>query len=183
MKEKILILFFSLLLIAGAKNVYAQQPINDPTPTPSPIYIKYDLAYPGILPDNPFYKLKVLRDKISLALITDPLKKMDYLLLQADKGILATAMLVDKNQISLAETTALKAENNYTLIANELNYLSKKPKNELFTKLETASKKHQEVLTDLLKRIPKNKQKTFLQVIDFSKRNLETIRLYRIGTN
>src|SRR5258708_7219382 len=61
--------------------------------------VKYDLEYPGLLPDSPFYKLKVFRDKMSEALISDPKKKIDFYLLQTDKGILASAMLVDKGEI------------------------------------------------------------------------------------
>ena len=35
-----------------------------------PPIVKYDLAFPGILPDHPLYKLKVLRNKLSAALIS-----------------------------------------------------------------------------------------------------------------
>lgn len=147
-------------------------------PSPSPI-VNYDLAYPGILPDHPFYKLKVLRDKISLALISDPRKKIDFYLLKADKELLAAAILVDKGLIDLAAQTALKAEHNYTLLTQELYRLPTSPKEELYKKLKTASLKHQEVLASLAKRVTPEKQKTFLTVIDFSKRNWNTIEEYR----
>ncbi|MBI2028420.1 MAG: hypothetical protein HYT07_02310 [Candidatus Levybacteria bacterium] len=146
--------------------------------TPAAI-INYDLAYPGVLPDHPLYKLKVLRDRISLALISDPMKKIDFYLLQADKGILASAMLIDKNKIDLAKQTALKAEHNYTLLAQILYSQRKKPDADFFKKLKTASLKHQEVLDSFAKRVSKDDQKTFLQVIDFSKRNWETIEKYQ----
>lgn len=155
--------------------------------------IKYDLAYPGILPDNPLYKLKVLRDKISVSFISDTKKKIDFYLLQADKGILATAMLVDKNNISLAEQTALKAENNFTLISDTLRsyYYRQQPDisdpatKAFLQKLKIASLKHQEVLNSLLKRVPKDRQKTFKTVIYFSKINIENIEKttqdYKLG--
>lgn len=141
--------------------------------------VKYDLAYPGILPDHPLFKLKVLRDKLAVALITDPLKKVDYLLLQTDKGILAAAMLVDKKNIELATQTALKAEHNYTLLTQELYNLPEKPKKDFFSKLETASKKHQEVLLSLSKRVDDDDKKIFDQVADFSKRNWKSVESYR----
>lgn len=137
--------------------------------------IQYDLAYPGILPDNPLYKLRVLRDKLSVFFISDPLKRVDFYLLQADKGILATAILIDKNSIKLAGETALKAENNMTLITYELKRLSEKPNDQLFQRLTTASKKHQEVLKTLTERIPTEDQKTLIAVINFSRTNLQTI--------
>lgn len=185
MSRGILFFIFSLalLLIIYSGNLASAQELT-PTLTPgtqatqSPI-IKYDLAYPGILPDHPLYKLKVLRDKISVALINNPQKRIEFYLLKTDKGILATAMLVDKNKIALAEETALKAENNYTLLTNELYNLPKKPDSRFFKKLKDASLKHQEVLNSLLKRVPQNKRKTFEIVIDFSKRNWQTVEEYQ----
>lgn len=141
-------------------------------------HIQYDLAYPGILPDNPLYKLKQLRDKITNILITDPKKRVELYLLQADKGILATAMLIDKKNIALAEQTVLRAEHNMTLLNNEFPRMPKKPDSALFAKLKTASLKHQEVLNSLIKRLPKDKQKTFKQVLEFSTRNFKTIEKY-----
>lgn len=148
------------------------------TSSPSAI-VKYDLAYPGILPDHPLYKLKVLRDKITAVTISDPRKKVDFYLLNADKGILASAMLIDKGKIDLAAQTALKAEHNYTLLTQELYRLAKEPEEEFYKKLNTASKKHQEVLMSLVKRVTEEKQKTFLTVIDFSKRNWESVEKYK----
>lgn len=181
-RKKLSLYVFLLVALALSFNVataHAQEITPSPTPAPTPTIVKYDLAYPGMLPDNFFYKLKVLRDKITYALISDPLKKIDYLLLQTDKGILATAMLIDKNKISLAETTALKAENNYTLLTFELKSLSKKPDNKLFNKLKTASLKHQEVLQSLIKRVRSDNQKVFQQVINFSKTNYQTVEKYK----
>jgi hypothetical protein len=141
--------------------------------------IQYDLAYPGILPDNPLYKLKLLRDKITSFLITDPKKRVEFYILQADKGILAAAMLIDKRNIALAEQTALKAEHNMTLLNNDFPRMPKKPDNELFTKLKTASLKHQEVLSSLIERVPADKRKTFEQVVEFSIRNSKMVEKFQ----
>lgn len=178
-------LFFLLMvtLFVFPMTVKAQENLeiaSSVTPTPTPKIIKYDLAYPGILPDHPLYKLKVLRDKITAAVISDPRKKIDFYLLQTDKGILASAMLVDKGKIDLAIQTALKAEHNYTLIGQEIYRLRQLPDDSFFKKLRTASLKHQEILRSLAKRVPKDQQKTFLTVIDFSKRNWKTIEEYKL---
>ncbi|MEX2007735.1 MAG: DUF5667 domain-containing protein [Candidatus Levyibacteriota bacterium] len=140
--------------------------------------IKYDLAYPGILPNNPLYKLKVLRDKITALLISDPLKRAEFYLLQTDKGILATAMLVDKGEAKLAGETALKTEHNMTLLTYELKRITKKPNSDFINKLKTASLKHQEVLSSLIERVAPDEQKTFTTVVNFSKTNLETIEKF-----
>jgi len=146
-----------------------------------PAFIEYNLAYPGILPDHPLYKLKVLRDKISVAFISNPRKKIDFYLLQADKGILAAAMLVDKNNILLAKETALKAEHNYTLLTYKLYLLGERGglNETLFNRLRTASLKHQEVLASLIKRVKKDDRKEFQTVQEFSKRNWKSVEEYQ----
>lgn len=148
--------------------------------SPSASFVKYDLSYPGILPDNPLYKFKVLRDKIISFLISDPRKKAEFYLLETDKGILASAILVDKKEYKLAGEEALRAENNYTLLVGQLFRLSEKPELSFFNKLKMASLKHQEVILSLIKRVPPENQKPFENVLYFSKKNLQTVEEYRI---
>lgn len=179
----VLVLLCTLFLLTGFLNkqrAYAEKENQMEVKSSSPeAKIEYDLAFPGILPDHPVYKLKVLRDKISVFLINDPKKRIDFYLLQADKGILATAMLVDKNKIDLAGKTALKAEHNMTIITFELKKFSQKPNDEIFKKLVTASKKHQEILNSIIKRVSADNKKTFITVANFSKTNLHTIEKLR----
>lgn len=185
MKSKLILslgFFLGLILISNLITIHAQE--ATPTPTQdkkvtTQTFIKYDLAYPGILPDHPLYKLKVLRDKISAGLISDPQKKINFYLLQADKGILAMAMLVDKKKIELANATALRAEHNFTLLTYTLGALEKKPDEAFFEKLKTASLKHQEVLNSIVKRVSTNDARKFQTVIDFSKRNWKTVEEYK----
>lgn len=176
-KVFILLLLVIFFFFSGGEALGQETTSAAPDSTPS-AKIEYNLAYPGKLPDHPLYKLKVLRNKIAASLINDPSKKVDYYLLQADKGILATAMLVDKNRIDLAGQTALKAEHNMTLLTYELKKLTKKPNSDFMNKLKVASLKHQEVLNSLLDRVPSDRQKTFVTVVNFSKTNLETIEKF-----
>lgn len=141
-----------------------------------PQFIKYDLAFPGMLPDHPLYKLKVLRDKISAALISDPRKKIEFRLKQTDKGILASAMLAEKGKIDLATQTALKAEHNFTILSQEVDNHQEVLDDALLELLEVAALKHQEVLLSLAQRVPEDKRKTFLTVADFSKTNMQFIK-------
>lgn len=144
-----------------------------------PVYVKYDLAFPGILPDHPFYNIKVLRDRFVADAISDPVKKIEFYLKQTDKGILAAAMLVDKHNVPLARETALKAEHNMTLLTYELYRLTSKQDDAFFTRLKTAAAKHQEVLGVLMGRVGEADQQIFGQVIEFSKRNVQTIEEYQ----
>lgn len=181
-KSHLVILFFALFTFFFVSTAAAQQNLMENQSSDvkvEPAKIDYNLAFPGMLPDNPLYKIKVLRDKISMILISDPYKRTDFYLLQTDKGILATAILVDKNKIELAEKTALKAENNMTLLANELYRFQQKPDAKFFDKLRTASLKHQEVLDSLINRLPNSQQKTLKEVLYFSKSNLRTIERFQ----
>lgn len=173
MKKLLIILLLVLLTAFSGQSVFAQ------TPTATPSKIQYDLAYPGMLPDNPFYKLKVLRDKIEENLISGPKQKIEFYLLQTDKGILATAILIDKHNIPLAKETALKAENNYSLLTGQLNNLDGASSTSLLNKLETASLKHQEILLSIINRVPQKDQATFKTVLEFSKKNLQKLKDYK----
>lgn len=166
------ILVLAVLFPVG--NVFAK----NITPTPTPAIIQYDLAYPGILPGNFLYKVKVFRDKVQLTMTTDPKKRIDLLLKQADKGILASAMLVDKQQWNLATETALKAEHKMTLLTPEISYMEEPIDQNFLKKLQTASLKHQEVFAKLRERVPTESQLVFSQVIEFSKRNQSEIEKY-----
>lgn len=181
MKQVIKYQFLSAFIIITAaiffvNNIHAQEITPEPTPTPT--IIQYDLAFPGLLPDNFLYKLKVLRDKLQLITTSDPNKKIGLLLNMADKGVLATAMLVDKKEWKLAKETALKAENNMTLLTPEIAGLNEPIDQKLIQKLQTASLKHQEVFAKLQERIPGEDKNVFVQVTEFSKRNQSEIEKF-----
>lgn len=71
----------------------------------------YQLPYPGILPDNPLYPLKAFRDRVVDFLISDPLKKAEFNILQSDKHLNAGIYLLKKGKPDLAESTISKGEN------------------------------------------------------------------------
>ncbi|MBI5449585.1 hypothetical protein HY948_04720 [Candidatus Gottesmanbacteria bacterium] len=171
-----LVLFISVctvLLIPLSKS-FAQEVLSVQSES-TPIYVEYELAFPGMLPDHPLYKAKIMRDRIMAFVTSNPQKLADFYLLQTDKGILAAAMLVDKNNSKLAATTALKAEHNFTLLTQQLFRFPKKPETAFYQKLKTAAAKHQEVLASLEKRTTGEEAKTFETIIEFSKKNVQTI--------
>lgn len=177
MKLFIVSTLFFVLALLPIPTAWAEE--KDTGAVATPVYVKYDLAFPGILPDHLFYKIKVLRDRFVADAISDPVKKIEFYLKQTDKGILAAAILVDKHNIALARETALKAEHNMTLITYELYRLTGKQDEIFFTRLKTASAKHQEVLGALMDRVGEADRQVFGQVIEFSKRNVQTIEEYQ----
>lgn len=172
MKRKTILFIFLFLLLTS--------PILAQEKTTVSAEVKYELANPGMLPDSPLYKLKVLKDKISLKLKRDPITKAEHHLLLADKRIHMAKILVEKNEIELAKETALKGENEYTLLINQLKSSRKKPSKELYEKLKKASLKHQEVLTEISSKTKGEDKKIFEIVIGFSKTNLEELeKIYK----
>lgn len=156
-----------------ASSTFAQV---SPTPSLTPAPVKYDLAFPGMLPDHPLYKLKVLRDKVTLFLTRDPMKKAQYHLLLADKRIHMAAMLVDKGKIELAKETALKGENEYTLLVFLFKDVVRKPDKNFYGRLEKASLKHQEILKQIVSKVDTKDKKDFETVVYFSEKNLDELK-------
>src|SRR3990172_4345567 len=112
---KKIFLSFIFFIIIFSSPVYAQSKILIPTvsttPSPTPVMIDYSLPYPGILPGNPLYSIKMLRDRIMELFISDHLKKANFYLLQADKRVSSSLMLFEKQDKELGQTTLSKAQN------------------------------------------------------------------------
>lgn len=167
-----LILFF---LLAGFNKSFAQV---SPTPGGSELTmpsatktadntaVQYDLPYPGILPDNPLYFLKVVRDNLLGLFITDPLKKADYDLLQANKRLVSARGLIDEGKNDLAITTLSKSGNYFDqAIANATQVKNQGgDANPTLSNLLTAAKKHQQVIGEMAAKT-KGDTKTTLRLL------------------
>ncbi len=143
-------------------------------------YFLSGYQYPGILPDNPLYQLKVLRDGIIGFFISDPLKKSEFDLLQADKRLNVGIFFFNKEKKELSEKTISKGEN-YFEKALEDAKLARNQGREinpmLLTNLELASKKHEEVIKDLMSKssgdVAKGFGKTLQRVDKFENQAVE----------
>jgi len=136
--------------------------------------VQYDLPWPGILPDNKLYKLKVLRNKIIDKMIINPVKKVEFDLLMADKTIYASKLLVEKGEIDKALDTALKGENYYSMLVQHYNHAllsGKKIPVALDKKITLAAMKHQAVFKELESKVDGKDKETFKIVNNFSKIN------------
>lgn len=113
-------LSFPLTAIAHDETIQAQATQITPATKGADMVVQkqkeadYTLPYPGILPDNPLYVLKALRDRFIAFLISDPQKKAEFAALQADKHLASAMYLMDKGteeKITLAEQTVSKGTN------------------------------------------------------------------------
>lgn len=121
--------------------------------TPTPTGVEYQLPYPGLLPDNFFYKLKTLRDKVIEFLISDPLKKTEFDILQADKRYNAGLYLYHQSPLKedIITSTFSKADN-YMEEAVSQSQLAKKQgedNKDYLGKILVSNQKHQEILNSI----------------------------------
>lgn len=114
--------------------------------------VEYYLPYPGILPDSPLYKVKALRDRISLWLVTDPGKKAEKELLLADKRIGAAVALLDGGKDELAVSTATKGEKYLEQAVNRVLVMADTGQDvkSLLLILSNATAKHEEMVVGIV---------------------------------
>lgn len=151
MKKKFLILTV-LFFVLTFQSVNAQE--LTPSLTPSPTPVAYTLPYPGIMPGHPLYGFKSIRDGIMDFLISNPLKKAEYELLQADKGLQATLFLIEqKKEDAIISRTLVAAEDDFEQAIGKAQDAKKQGMvtEDLFAKLSLANKKHQEVIAEIIK--------------------------------
>jgi len=125
------------------------------TVSPTPITsIDYTLPYPGILPDNPLYMIKTIRDRIVTFFISDPLKKSAFFLLQSDKRIEASWYLLKKDPRNddLALSTLSKSTNYLEMAIQQVRVAKDagEDTNALTKKLLDATVKHTLVIQEMI---------------------------------
>jgi hypothetical protein len=152
MKKPLLIFLIVFLFFTAGQKVFAQN-IYVST-SPAVLNSQYTLPYPGILPDNPLYFLKALRDNVINIFITDPLKKADYDLLMADKRLVAADKLLDKGNVDLAITTLSKSGNYFYLAIQQAANAKRQGEDsgDILSKLHDASLKHQQIISKMVQK-------------------------------
>jgi hypothetical protein len=177
--QKIGLLAFSFLIFLlsfsfNSAKTYAAT--EDLSASSSSKRVNYDLPYPGLLPDSPLYFLRVIRDKIVEFLISDPLKKSEFDLLQANKRLNAGIFLFNKGKMSLALSTISKAENYFLQALDALGKAKEQGRSTdgIEGKLKDALEKHEQELESLTKNSDANLKTDFARelkrVTDFEQR-------------
>lgn len=156
--KKIGLLTLLLVFLFSFNITYAK----DLKPTPIP-KVDYELPYPGLLPDSPIYFLRIIRDKTVSFLISDPLKKAEFNLLQADKRLNAGIYLFKKGKVALSFSTVSKAENYFEESLEKTKKAQSQGMDikEVTRKLINSAKKHQEELSSLEEKSPQSFKESF----------------------
>ena len=173
---------------------YAQEATTFPTilPSPTPVDyqpgllrtppvwrpVDYQLPYPGMLPDNPLYFLKIIRDNLTSFFLSKPLDKANFDLLQSDKNVQASYLLITQHQgkAELAFTTFSQAQDYFdqaiiqTTNAKKQGYSTQ----EVAKKLASANMKHEQILQVIAQQAKQMNSETVKQernrAEDFAKR-------------
>ncbi|MBU2577812.1 hypothetical protein KKA69_03180 [Patescibacteria group bacterium] len=115
----------------------------------------YFLVYPGILPDNPLYKVKMVRDRIRIWFTRETLKRTNLFLLYSDKRLGAGKILIEGGKPELGIPTLVKGERYFEKAILEAEKAKKEGRDIalLQTALKEASLKHEEVLNELKEKV------------------------------
>ena len=143
------IAMFLPLVIANAQ--VASSASKTPLPIPNTKGSSdYQLPYPGMLPDNPLYFLKVIRDNLTSFFISKPLAKADFDLLQSDKDVAASYLLITREQGKgeLALQTFSQSQNYFSDAVTQARNAKKQGYSiaDISKKLQQAQQKHVQML-------------------------------------
>lgn len=152
-----IVIFFFSTTVAVAQETTAIPLTITPTISITPTSVDYLLPFPGLLPDNPLYGLKTIRDRIVEFLISDSLKKTEFYLHQADKRLNTGAFLARNGKYDLAQSTISKGENyfEHSLQSAEEAKRQGMDIRPLLDRFPQAAKKHKNVLKDIQQQAPK----------------------------
>lgn len=170
MRKVYFLAFFSLLVFLFSLSSFSSKIYAEAEK------VNYELPYPGLLPDNSLYFLRATRDRIVSFLISDPLKKAEFNLLQADKRLNAGIYLITKGKISLALSTVSKAENYFEEALRKIEEAKAQGMSisELEERLRDSAKKHKQELGNIINKVSKDFKASFEKeqerLKDFSER-------------
>lgn len=149
----IFLIFFSSAAVSFAKDSVKEDIISTPSSSKT---MDYALPYPGLLPDNPLYVLKAVRDRIVETLISDPIKKANFELLQSDKRLNEGFFLFKKGEskYSLGESTISKGENYFEKGIDEIEKAKKRGTDlsDAPQRFYLSSVKQREIIKSLIKK-------------------------------
>ncbi len=167
MNKKIsLILFYLLFFIIIVPLIFSVM-VNSPvlysqTISLSDRKVIYELPFPGILPDNPLYPVKMVRDRLLDLITRDNIKKAELYFLYSDKRAAMAISLTNIGKAKLAISTLTKGEKYSEKIPNLLKNAKEQgvtPSENLLYKLKLSNDKHREIIETIAKQIPQGQEK------------------------
>lgn len=117
--------------------------------------IDYELPYPGMLPDSPFYFVKTIRDQVVGFLIQSQVNKAFYELLLADKNLASGKILIDEGKKEIGTAAVVSGEENFTQAVDRAEDAKKGGSDisDLSAKLAVSGAKHDEIISQMLTKV------------------------------
>lgn len=147
---------------------YAQEASSSSAHPADSAVNEYQLPYPGLLPDNPLYPLKALRDRLTAFFLSKPLDKANFDLLQSDKNVEASYLLVTQQQGKgdLALQTFSQAQNDFAAALDQATNAKKQGYSilDIGKKLELSHQKHIQMLQAVAQQIRQENSQTVKQM-------------------
>lgn len=178
------ILGYSLFEISGVKYAYSGKPGNYlPNPATGK-NIVYDLPYPGkILPNNPLWPVKVLRDRAEFHFAGSSQDKAKTALELSDKRLSMALKLWNEGEVSVSIETAQKAvgylvtASIYAKNAQE----SGEDVHDLIRVVDLSALKHRQILETMLSEAPEDARPTIHALLTDPKRVAEEMSALLTG--
>lgn len=113
--------------------------------------VEYALPYPGMLPGSPLYFFKSMRDNLMRFFISDPLKKAEFELLQADKALSASLALFEQGETTRASASLHESLSNFEKAIKQTEEAKKEgiAVSDFVARMTLAGRKHEEVIIKL----------------------------------
>jgi hypothetical protein len=142
------------ITVAGGETE-PNQLVGEPMPSSMSVVQKteYPLPFPGMLPDHPLYFLKRFRDTVLEKLISDPMRKTEFYILQSDKRLQMGISLMDSGKGPLGESTVSKGEKYMEQAVSGISMYKKNGgvvPGYIIERLERATAKHEDVIKNLI---------------------------------
>lgn len=138
--------------------------------------INYQLPYGGsVLPDNPLWTVKALRDKVWFFITPSPIKKAELALLFSDKRLASARTLFVNKKSDLAISTLTKGEKYLEIAVNQESIARSEGynTNEFLSLFAVASLKHRQVIESLMPLVPEAGRPIVIKSEDYSKNSFK----------
>src|SRR3989344_8613183 len=124
----------------------------------------------GLTPKSPFYFLDTLFERINLALTYNPEKKATKALLFAEERLAEVTTGTNEDKPEVIETLMANYQKNVALAAEKSKEVTDEKKaEELFNKIADDTTKHQEILTEVLAKVPEVAKEAIEKALEASK--------------
>ena len=137
--------------------------------------VGYYLAYPGILPSNLLYPVKMARDRVNVMLTYGQKAKAEKMLLFADKRIATASILFFENKSEMAIGIAFKAEEYSFRAAKSIVYLTEDI-SQLKQQMVQSNLKHAEILREIESKLSAQIPDNFRAALDYNTRTRELLQ-------